>query len=160
MFILYQKNNLLLRRAYLPDALRLARVLRWKDKAELTASHPGKEPEYLLKHFITQSSSSFILEYCGKPVALFGLAPDVWMGRRACVWLLTGRELGRISKTFVRLARRFLAAALAQYDELYNFADGRYEEALRFIRRLGGRFDGVSFDTPSARFLRFTFRRK
>ena len=53
-----------------------------------------------------------------------------------------------------------LAAALLEYAQLYNFADGRYAAALRFIRRLGGTFDETVCQTGCAPFLRFTFRRK
>ena len=148
MDFLYQKNQILLRRARREDCLRLAAVLRPEDRAELAASHPAQEPQELLVH------------YEGEPAALFGVAPDVWMGRRACVWLLTGRRVRRIAKTFVRVARALLAGALRRYEGLYNFADGRYAAALRFIRRLGGTFDGTVCQTGCAPFLRFTFRRK
>lgn len=160
MNFLYQKNHILLRRARREDCLRLAAVLRKEDRAELAASHPAKEPQELLVQFFKRSSACFVLEYRGEPAALFGVAPDVWMGRRACVWLLTGRRVRRIAKTFVRVARALLAGALRRYEELYNFADGRYTAALRFIRRLGGTFDGTVCQTACAPFLRFTFRRK
>lgn len=159
MNILYQKNNCLLRLASPKDGTRLAKELRWEDRAELSASHPGREASELVSDFINRSVHCFILEHQSVPAALFGLAPDVWLGRRACVWLLTGKRVLRIPKTFLRVSRALLMGALAQYDELYNFTDERYAAALRLIRHLGGRFDGRSFDTPAARFLRFTFRR-
>ena len=160
MDILYQNKFLILRTARLQDCEALAAVLRPEDRAELAASHPGQSPAELLKKFFISSRHCFVLEYQSEPTAVFGLAPEVWLGRYACVWLLTGRGVLHIPKTFLRLTRRLLADAFSQYEELYNFVDERYAAALRFVQRLGGRFDGRFYRTPSARFLCFTFRRK
>lgn len=160
MHIFYQKNKLLLRRAYGKDCPRLAARLRPEDWAELAAAFPGQTAESLLQGFLAQSTSAFVLEYAAEPIAMFGLAPDTLLGRRACVWLLTGRGVERVAKTFLWLARRWLSTALTQYEELYNFADERYGAALRFIRRLGGKFDGRYCRRGCVKFLHFTFRRK
>lgn len=155
-----QNPAILLRPAQPADCTRLARVLRPADRAELAASHPGQAPAELLEQFVRRSAYAYVLTYHQCPAALFGLAPDGWLGNCACVWLLTGYPVAQIPKTFFRTARRFVAAALLEYAQLYNFADERYAAALRFIRRLGGTFDGAFYQTPAARFLRFTFRRK
>ena len=156
---MFDNKDIFLRPARPADCMALAQTLRPADRAELTASHPGQEPAALLLGFLQSSIHCFALLYQGRPAAIFGLAPDAWLGNRACVWLLTGQLIESIPKTFVRIARRFVAAALTQYAELYNFADGRYAAALRFVRRLGGTFDGTFCQTESARFLRFTIRR-
>ena len=155
-----QNPAILLRPAQPADCTLLARVLRPADRAELAASHPGQAPAELLQEFVRRSAHAYVLTYRQRPAAIFGLAPDSWLGNRACVWLLTGDPVAKIPKTFFRTARRFVAAALSEYALLYNFADERYAAALRFVRRLGGTFDGTFYQTPSARFLRFTFRRK
>lgn len=160
MNILYQKNQIILRKSARQDCARLAAVLRPEDRAELAASHPGREAGELMGEFFDRSARCFTLEFKGEVAAVFGLSPGIWLGRRACVWLLSGKSVEKIPKTFVRVARILLGRMLAEYPELYNFADGRYAAALRFIRRLGGSFDGTFYDTPSARFLGFTFRRK
>lgn len=159
MNILYQKNKVVLRRSVRQDCARLAASLRPKDRAELAASHPGRSAAELIEAFFDRSSRCFTLLLEEEPAAIFGVSPDTWLGRRARVWLLTGEAVEKIPKEFVRTARGLLALTLAEYPELYNFADGRYAAALRFIRRLGGRVDGSFYDTPSARFLHFTFRR-
>ncbi len=155
-----QHHAVLLRPAQPADCAALAAALRPADRAELAASHPGQCPADLLLDFIHRSCCAFTLLYNGQPAALFGLAAENLLGSRACVWLLTARAVERIPKTFLRVARRFIAAALNQYPELYNFTDERYTAALRFVCRLGGTFDGTFRQTEPARFLRFTFRRK
>ena len=159
MDVLYQQIYCRLRAPLPHDWALLAQELRPADRAELAASHPGQDPQELLARFGARSSRCWVLEYRARPAAVFGLAPDVWLGRRACVWLLTGKGVERIPKLFFRTARALLQRALGQYDELYNYADERYPAALRFVRRLGGRFDGTFYRTPCAKFLRFTFRR-
>lgn len=159
MNILYQKNKVILRRAARKDCARLAAALRPEDRAELAASHPGRDAAELMTEFFDRSLRCFTLDLAGEPAAVFGVSPDTLLGNRARVWLLTGKSVEQIPKTFVRAARGLLKLTLADYTELYNFTDGRYAAALRFIRRLGGSLDGKYYDTPSARFLRFTFRR-
>ena len=148
-----------LRPARPADCASLAKDLRPADRAELAASRPEEDPEALLSEFCRRSVWCWVLVHKSRPAAMFGLVPDALLGTRACVWLLTGNTVAEIAKTFFRTAKRFVAAALVPYAELYNFADERYTAALRFIRRLGGTFDGSVCQMPAARFLRFTFRR-
>lgn len=160
MDILYQQNNLVLRSARLADCALLAAELRRLDREELAASCGGADVRKLLESFYRVSVKCIFLQYKNHPAALFGLAPEVWMGRRACVWLLTGKSVEKIPKSFFCAARTLLKNALNEYEELYNFVDERYLAARRFVERLGGVFDGSFVTAGGVKFLRFTFRRK
>lgn len=159
MAFLYCKNQIFLRRARADDGRRLAPFLRPQDRAELAASHPGANVAELLERFIQLSGECFLLLYKGEPTVLFGICAPNWLARRACVWLLTGRCAPRIPLSLMRIGRAALGYFLTKYPELYNFTDERYSAALRFIKRLGGRFDGSSKTCGDVRFLYFTFRR-
>ena len=152
-------NDISLRRPCKADFKFLARHMRPMDKRELHATHGGVDAA-LLERFARSSTCCLTLCARGRVAGLAGIVPGGLPAPCACVWLLTGDPVAQIPKTFFRTARRFVAAALLEYAQLYNFADERYAAALRFIRRLGGTFDGSFYQTPAARFLRFTFRRK
>lgn len=159
MTVLYCKNNIFLRRAHAGDGKELAPFLRLEDRAELAASHPGKETGMLLEDFISRSRECFFISREGEPAALFGIYAPVWLSLRACVWLVTGRAAARMPVSLVRLGRAAVKRFLGSYPELYNFTDERYPAARRFIERLGGEFDGTSKTCGDVRFLYFTIRR-
>lgn len=159
MTFLYGKNQIFVRPARAGDGFKLAGALRAADRAELALSHPGRGAGELLEEFIARSAQSYWVERKGEPAALFGAYAPCFLARRACVWLLTGRSAAKMPVTFFKLARAAVYKMLAVWPELYNFTDGRYLPAVRFIKRLGGEFDG-SFQTfGGVRFLYFTFRR-
>lgn len=159
MTVLYCKNQIVLRHARPGDGLTLAPHLRPADRAELSASFPGRAFGALLEDFIRRSRACFFVSRAGVPAALFGVYAPCLLSRRACIWLLTGEEVRKMPVSFVRLARGAVSRLLEHYAELYNFTDGRYEAALRFIKRLGGAFDGSFKTCGNVRFLYFTFRR-
>lgn len=159
MTLLYCKHPILLRPAQVGDGHSLAPFLRPLDRAELAASHPGKEAAALLEDFIARSRECFFILHGGEPAALFGVSAPGWFSPRACVWLLTGRQVERMPVSFVRMGRAAVKYFLTQYPELYNFTDERYPAALRFIKYLGGQFDGSFKTCGNVRFLYFTFRR-
>lgn len=159
MTLLYSKHQILLRPARMGDGRRLAPFLRPQDREELAASHPGKEMAELLEDFIRYSRECFFILHRGKPAALFGVSAPSWFSPRACVWLLTGRRVERMPIALVRIGRAAVKYFLTHYLELYNFTDERYLAALRFIKRLGGQFDGSFKTCGNVRFLYFTFRR-
>ena len=159
MTFLYCKNKILVRPARAGDGKQLAPLLRAEDLRELAASHSGRAPAELLEDFIHSSRLCFFLSHGKEPAALFGVSTPCWLARRACVWLVTGRGILKMRVSFMRLARRITADFLSVYPELYNFTDERYLSAVRFIRRLGGQFDGSFVTYGNVRFLYFTFRR-
>lgn len=159
MTIYYTKNEVSLISAAACHLREAARGLRPADRAELAASHPGN-PEVRLREFAARSEACFALVYKGRTAAVFGLAPDSVLGRRACVWLLTTKEVEKIPKTFFKLSGRVLSAWLARYPVLYNRVDANYASALEYVRRLGGTFDGRAYWFNGRKFLLFYIRRK
>ena len=155
------KSNpgVVLRRARAGDGVALACVLRPADRAELAASHPGREAGALLEEFIACSCESVCLLYQGQPVALAGIYAPVLLGPSACVWLLSGRGIERCPVSFLRVAKKQLAVWNNRYPVLSNEVDARYETAVRFITHLGGQFSGKKSLRCHISFLHFTFRR-
>ena len=159
MTILYEKNQVCLRTARPEDAALFAKVLRPADKAELMAVWPGISLKELIRQFIQLSSSAVILFYRGDMVAVGGIYPLTWLSTRACVWLLTGKELSKIPVTFFKLAKRLLGVWLRRYPLLTNRVDNRYHSACRFITQLGGVWTGHTTRYSNIQFLEFIFRR-
>lgn len=159
MTFLYCKYQIIIRPAHAGDGEKLAACLRAEDRAELASSHPGEAPADLLESFIRRSRASFFILRKARPAALFGVSAPCWFSLRACVWFLTGESAAKMPVSLVRIGRAAVRYFLTLYPELYNFTDERYPAALRFIKRLGGRFDGSSKTCGNVRFLYFTFRR-
>ena len=149
----------ILRPACLADAQPVAAALRLADREELAASHPGKKPEVLIREFIRASRYSVCLCWRGEPVAVAGLYVPVWLGNKACIWLLTGQHIERCKVSFVRAAKRQLSRWLTVYSVLENEVDFRYRAARRLVRHLGGQLGHSVTQYNGISFLHFTFRR-
>ena len=153
------KPVLYFRPAQPADGPALARCLRAADRRELAASHPGQSPAECLEHFICISVCRVCGVYRGKVIALAGVYASSLLGTDACVWLLTGSPVARVPISFVRSAKRWLAAWLQLYPTLTNAVDARYEAARKLITCLGGEFTGGSSVYNGVLFLHFIFRR-
>ena len=135
------------------DFEKLSRSLRAADRAELAASHPRRKTADLLRQFVRASviSRSFVCH--NRVAAMGGITPD------GCVWLLTGKQVEKCPKAFLKTIRIFLQKRRQQNPFLYNWVDARYQAALHFIVHLGGEFSGEYIQFGKQKFLFFTFRR-
>lgn len=82
------------------------------------------------------------------------------MGRRACVWLVTAKEVEHFAVGFVKAARQALAVFYGFYPVLYNYIDVSYPQAGRFARLLGGRAQTEIKQAGGKDFQLFLFRRE
>lgn len=130
----------------------LALSLRTADRRELAASHPHQNPEDLLKKFAENSDLCRSFVYKNSVVAMGGVCHQ-------CVWMLTGKQVEKCPKAFVKTIRNFLQKMLQQNSFLYNWVDIRYLAAQKLIVRLGGIFSGDFVVIKNTKFLFFYFRR-
>lgn len=159
MTIYYSKNDVMLRSARASDWGLLARYMRAPDRAELEACKLTVCAR-TLENFALQSRWCAVLEGGGRVLAAGGIAPDTLLGGRARIWMLSARGVEKYPKAFFKISKAVVAQGLLRYPELYNFTDERYAAALRYVRRLGGSFDGTGVRFGPRRFLLFRFRRK
>lgn len=121
------------RPAVADDAWLLAAVIRPADAAELLAcSCPP--PLESIQGSMASSAVTFAVELDGELACIGGvqvMAPISW------VWLLTGAAVDRHRKAFWIESQRVLGVLLKQYKVLTSRIDSRYEESLRWAKRLG-----------------------
>lgn len=111
----------------------LAPKMRPADTAEVLASG-GFTPREALEESVTASAHAFAALFDGEVAALWGVVDGPGCG---IVWALTGPAVERHPKAFLRHSRIAVNVLLRHYPALTNFVDARYEQALRWVRRLG-----------------------
>lgn len=112
----------------------LGRTMRAQDRAEVRASG-GMTPEQAVRSSINRSVeawSAFVGD--GELVGMFGVSP---LPGGAAPWLLTSDVVDRYPMTFWKASRRIVEYLRVKYPMLVNRIDARYEQALRWARRLG-----------------------
>ena len=120
-------------KAHLDD---LAVHLRREDKAELWAAYrlPVRQA---LQDCARKSAAAFALVRRGRTMAAAGVEAQSLLGRRACVWSWTGRDVLFCPKIFWRFSCIVRDYFLSLYPQLYAACDVRYAAAQRYLRRLG-----------------------
>ena len=115
------------------DAEALAASMRDADVAEVLASG-FSDPLQALRLSLEASGFAFAVELGGQLACLGGVQntqPD------STVWLLTGAAVDRHRRAFWMESKRVIRALLAGRSPLVNRIDSRYQESLRWARRLG-----------------------
>jgi hypothetical protein len=70
-------------------------------------------------------------------VAILGFSLASLLGGGGQPWLITGRPVDRIKKTFMRTCRARIAEMRRRHGALRNFVHAEYPEALALMRWLG-----------------------
>lgn len=132
--------NVQVRPATLEHAALLAPQLRAEDLAEAMA-HGFTDALDALTKCVERSADAYALMFDEQVAALFGVGHPlevVATGEEiCCVWALTGRAVCEHPKAFIRASRPMLAFMLEHCGILWNYVDGRYTAALRWLRWLG-----------------------
>jgi hypothetical protein len=126
--------------ATLEHARELARHMRAADAAEVFASGgyaPLEALEVAIAWSTRQHGGAWAGRIDGELAALFGIGRRTLLSRVGIPWLLTGPAVERYPVAFVRACRSVLATWAEDFDELEQFVDARYGEALRWAARLG-----------------------
>ena len=121
----------------------IAAALRPADVLEVAAAG-GETPQVALEESLRRSDVAETLLLDGRPVAMWGVAPDrerpFGCGPDAgIVWLLATGDVERIPVAFCRAVLAALQRHGGEYSALRNAVDARYATALRWGRWMGFR---------------------
>ena len=152
-------NAFEIRPAVQGDGVKMAKQLRAKDRAELAATHPGKDAGECLEKFRQVSDVCLFVSYQNKPLLLAGIYRDSALISPAIVWLLTGKEVEKHPVCFVKMVRFFLSQWLAYYGALFNYVDARYTAACKLVKKLGAQLENDGTYYAGNLFLKCIFRR-
>lgn len=145
------------------DAEELALSMRAADAAEVLASG-GYRPLEALQASLSwtrrHGGEAWAAIIDGQVAALFGVARPSLLSTRAVPWLLTGELAGRYPLVLWRGSKVVAADWLERFGHLEQYVDARYEQALRWARRLGFEVaDPAPFGRDSRPFCKITLRR-
>lgn len=127
--------GIVIRPAAIGDVYALARRLRVGDRAEIEAV--GKEPRRVLRmSFRASLMRPQVALVDGEIAAMWGLGGNI-LSDTGAPWLMTGIAAERVPVSFLRIARRELAAMLAIKPRLENFVAAEYGRAVRLLEVLG-----------------------
>lgn len=145
-------------RESVPDDIHsLSSFLREPDRLEVLAS--GSTPFEALTESYKASTIRLSLLFNDKVIAMFGIAPKTILGERAVVWLLTAPEVEQIKFSFVKLSKIYVKLFLERYPILENWVDGRYTQAIKWLKLLGAKFDWEQ-NVNGVPFYHFEIRRR
>lgn len=151
---------LIIERAILQDAVRIAPILRQADVDELEASS-GLPPLTSLLHGIGTGRSWVIRETGKDPVALFGVTP--FSKTVGIPWMCGTDELSRNKRFFIQHAPAHIAEMLRCYPGgLINYIDARNTAHIRYIKHFKFQIDGFvsEYGAQKLPFYRFSMRLK
>jgi hypothetical protein len=77
----------------------------------------------------------------GEVAALLGCGVSSCLGGHAIPWLVTGKPVERVRKSFARLARQRIGEMRARYPFMANHVHAEYRQSLRFMAWLGFTID-------------------
>lgn len=112
----------------------LAANLREGDRNEIESA--GLDPRHCLRDTFKSAIIRKTALVDGKVACMFGLGGDL-LSNTGKPWLLTSPVIETISVSFVREARKELAAMLAIRSHLQNWVAADYGRAIRFLEVLG-----------------------
>lgn len=126
-------------RAHREHAEKLACAMRPLDMLECASA--GRTPLEALLDGMTHSEACWAALFNGEVAAMGGAVPQggtILTGvEYATVWALTGPDIARHPKAYLKASRAAVAYLLARYGALVAYVDARYEAAVRWVQRLG-----------------------
>jgi len=119
------------------DAASLAPRLRKADLQEIKANL-GEDPLVLLEKGIAESSfCNAVVNEDDRPLALFGVVPDMGDADVGLIWLLASDELAAHPFFLLRNSRKWVDILQRQYRVLWNHIDARNELHIRWLKWSG-----------------------
>lgn len=139
------------------DAAWFAPRLRASDTAELTAASGPGILATLTQSIEAAPRRAFVAETDGEPMALFGFVPWGMLSNTASPWMVGTDTLLRHGRALVRLGRAYCEAAEQEHPVLVNFVDVRNTASVRWLKRLGFKFDAPApYGLAGLPFMRFS----
>ena len=128
------------REAVPEDAFVIAPRLRQRDRDELDA-HTPEPHDLVLWRSISMSLAAWTCLINGRPEAVFGVVPiDLLLGHGS-PWFLATSETDRVRREFLVHGMYYLERMKELMPDLENEVDARNTQSIRWLRRLGFRFD-------------------
>ena len=134
--VFYKQNDIEVRSSFPSDVDILCHSLRKSDEEEIWASH-NLTPWDGLHYGMTESLISLTITSKGKPIGMFGIRPDSYMGEKATIWFLASDELDSIKLRFLKHSKRFVKMFLSFYPYLYNYVDTRNKSSIEWLKFCG-----------------------
>ena len=155
----YDDGEVRVRESTKEDAEQLAGLMRKSDIDEIWASN-HLTPIEALKQGIDNSTFCLTVEN-GRPIAMFGIACDQIISRKAVVWLLASDDLVKIQKRFLRYSKTFIYIMLDRYPYLENYVDVRNEKSIKWLKLCGATIEKPEpYGADQKMFSHFYFRRE
>jgi hypothetical protein len=142
----------------------LAADMREGDRLEIQATS-GRAPLLALRKAVRWSrrhgGDAWTGYIDGRVAAVFGIGKRALLSPAAYPWCLTSSAVDRAPRLFYRASRAVLASFLEEHQELEQFVDARYVQALRWVERLGFTLEPARpFGVAGLPFHRITIRRE
>lgn len=119
----------------------------------------GASPRQALEQGLEHSLWAYVAEIAGKPVALFGVAPDGLLGDEASPWMLCVEGIERHARALLICAPRFIRAMSEGFERLINVVHADNRSAIRFLKWCGFVF-GEPVEIAGEMFLPFEMARE
>lgn len=129
-----------IRPAVAEDVETVAERMRDADRVEVWAASLST-PRNALDRAMRQSDRAWSVTIDGRPEAMFGAAALSALSGQGTAWMLGTPEIARFPRRMIEDARPMVAAMLELYPVLINYVDARNAASLRWLRRLGARFE-------------------
>lgn len=115
----------------------IARNLRQSDLIELEAG--GQSRSAVVFSFAQSNYCRAMLAPDGNPFVIWGVGGVPERKDLGCVWMLATEAFEKHAFSFLRVARKELAAMFRLYPVLANRVYSKHESALKWVRALGFR---------------------
>lgn len=155
----YNQNDITVTESENVDVLNMCDHLRQADVTEIEAI--GLTPKQALKDSFEESVERYTVKLKGKPIAMFGLNPDDFLGKKAKIWILATDDLKIIQRRFTKHSKDFINEAFEKYSVLYNFIDVRNTDSIKWLEWLGASFnDPIPYGVNGEMFSYFEFSQR
>lgn len=128
-----------MRAATREDALAIAPRLRMKDAMGEIWARQGKTSEQAVLDTFEGAMVAWVWEVDGLPACMWGITKITLIGGMNIGWMLTTEVVERDYRTFWRGCMRGRAPLLDQWRTLEGCCDARFEESVRWLKRLGAK---------------------
>lgn len=144
--------------ALISHALLLAPKTRSADRDELWAAAKMEPLEAILASMQASSNTCATLLLNGEPACIFGCRYD---GETGYPWMIGSDLLVQHAKPFLQLCPTWVEKMRQGVTKLENYVDARNTVAIRWLKRLGFKFDDAAPYGPlNLPFHRFTMEGK
>lgn len=113
--------------------------LRAADAREIAAHGLSKEEGLSFSLARALWASAYLVD--GEVAAILGCGTPSLLGGYATPWLITGKPVERVRKSFARLAREKIAELRERYPLMINYVHADYADSLKFMAWLGFTID-------------------